>query len=251
MAAAAWDGQDQHMAPAAEDDFAQFLDMNGMGNMSAGLQFGLHGFPHGGSHHGGSHHGGSQPAMGQPRQHPDALMANSDSSAMVPPTSDGLLQHHAPAMASDVMAPQMMSTSAPNDPISNIDAQIHYLQQQKFQQQQRQLHEQRATFFSSHHHHSAPPPPQNLEMPPGSGQLYSQPDHMSRQVTYDRGYRQRVAEQQDVRVPDPWTCKDTIAHANHRPITPDGIHASRVPSCDSPGSAIQHGKRLYFPWDLL
>lgn len=186
MASAAWDGQDQHMASAGEDEFNQFLDMSGMANMDQGMQFDFHGFQDGNTH----------PIIGQQRQQADSVMGDTDPSHMMP-RSDGLLQNHTPAMTSAGMPAQMMATSAP-DTISNIDAQIQYLQQQKFQQQQRQLQEQRATFFSSHSHHSVPPTPQSLEMPPGSGQFYSQAEQVSRHSVFDRGYHQRMAEQQDV-----------------------------------------------------
>lgn len=91
----------------------------------------------------------------------------------------------------------MLSPSIPSDNISNIDAQIQYLQQQKFQQQQRQLQEQQATFFVNHSH-SVPPTPQSLQMTPGSGQFYSHIEQMSHRTSFDRGYHQRIAEQQDV-----------------------------------------------------
>lgn len=211
MSSAAWEGQDQHMASGPDDEFNQFLDMSGMGTMpdAGAMQFDFHGFQDG---------SGAQPMMGgasgphqqqhqhqhqqqqqqqQPRQAPgtDALMADSDSSSMIP-RSDGLLQNHTPAMTTGVshasIPAHMMATSAP-DPISHIDAQIQYLQQQKFHQQQRQLHEQQATFYGTHGH-SVPPTPQSLEMPPGSGQFYSQAEQMPQRTAYDRSYHQRTED---------------------------------------------------------
>lgn len=201
MSSAAWEGQDQHMATASDDDFHQFLDMTGMGTIpdATAMQFDFHPFNDGSS-------AAPQPMMAsaphrQQQQQPhqasstgDALMTDSDPSAMIP-RSDGLLQNHTPAMSA-VSHPSMLAASAP-DSISNIDAQIHYLQQQKFHQQQRQLHEQQATFYGTHAH-SVPPTPQSLEMPPGSGQFYSQAEQMPQRTVYDRGYHQRMAEQ-DVR----------------------------------------------------
>ncbi|PMB65731.1 Phosphorus acquisition-controlling protein [Beauveria bassiana] len=203
MSSAAWEGQDQHMASGPDDDFHQFLDMTGMGTIpdATAMQFDFHPFNDGSS-------AAPQPMMAsaphpqhsqhQQQQQPhqasstgDALMADSDPSAMIP-RSDGLLQNHTPAMSA-VSHPSMLASSAP-DSISNIDAQIHYLQQQKFHQQQRQLHEQQATFYGTHAH-SVPPTPQSLEMPPGSGQFYSQAEQMPQRTAYDRGYHQRMAEQ--------------------------------------------------------
>lgn len=198
------------MTAGPDDEFNQFLDMSSMGNMGDGnMQFDFQGFQDNSAHgtHGthGTHstHGPhSQPMMAQSRQG-DAIMADSDVSNMIP-RSDGMLQNHTPAMSTSVSHPSitahMLATSAPPDSISNIDAQIQYLQQQKFHQQQRQIQEQQATFYSSHHH-SVPPTPQSLEMPPGSGQFYSQPEQAHQRGAYDRGYHQRLAEQQDVSRP--------------------------------------------------
>ncbi|PNY24067.1 Phosphorus acquisition-controlling protein [Tolypocladium capitatum] len=185
MASAAWDGQDQHMSSAGDDDFNQFLDMSGITNMGDGMQFDFNGFQA----------GSPQPIMGQQRQQADAIMGDAPDSSSMMPRSDGLLRNRTPAMTSAGLPAQMMAASAPVDAISDIDAQIQYLQQQKFQQQQRQLQEQRSTFFSRHSHHSVPPTPRSLEMPPGGGQFYSQPEQVSR---FDRGYHQRMAEQQDM-----------------------------------------------------
>lgn len=172
------------MAAASEDDFQQFLDISGMANMANmgdGMQFDFQGFQDDGPHS----------IMAQPRQTTDAIMSDTDPSSMIA-RSDGLLQNHTPAMAP--LPSHMMPASASHEAISNIDAQIQYLQQQKFQQQQRQLQEQQATFFA-HQGHSVPPTPQSLEMTPGSGQFYSQAEQMSSRGAYDRGYHQRLAEQ--------------------------------------------------------
>lgn len=193
MASTAWDGQDQHMVSGADDEFNQFLDMSGMGNMGDNMQFDFQGFQDGSSQ--------QIISQNQPRQQGDTIMGNSDSSNMVP-RSDGLLQNHTPAMSAGtpnhppMSGSHMLATSAPTDTISNIDAQIQYLQQQKFHQQQRQMHEQQAAFFTNHNH-SVPPTPQSLEMPPGSGQFYSQAEQIPQRMAYERGYHHR-SEQQDV-----------------------------------------------------
>ncbi|KAK5990702.1 Phosphorus acquisition-controlling protein [Cladobotryum mycophilum] len=189
MSSAAWGGQDQPMASTSEDDFHQFLDMSGMGNLGDGMQFDFQGFQD----------GSAQALMAAQQQQTDAIMGNTDPSSMIPRT-DALLQNHTPAMttaaAHATIPAHMMASSAPTDTISNIDAQIQYLQQQKFQQQQRQLQEQHA--FFTHHNHSVPPTPQSLEMTPGSGQFYSKAEQMSSRGAYERGYHQRIPEQQDM-----------------------------------------------------
>jgi hypothetical protein len=241
MSSASWNAQDQAMAAAAEDDFQQFLDITAMANMGDGMQFDFQGFPDDGSHS----------IMGQHRQTTDAIMGDTDPSSIIA-RSDGLLQNHTPAMAP--MPSHMMAPSASREAISNIDAQIQYLQQQKFQQQQRQLQEQQATFFVNHSH-SVPPTPQSLEMTPGSAQFYSQPEQMPSRGAYDRNYHQRMAEQ-DVSLQ--YLQDSTLLHdglilessLTTRSI-PDGIYTSRLTCRHSPGSSLQHGERLYGPRSLL
>ncbi|PNP53788.1 hypothetical protein THARTR1_05912 [Trichoderma harzianum] len=221
MSSATWNPQDQAMAAASEDDFQQFLDISGMANMGDGMQFDFQGFQDDGSHS----------IMAQTRQTADAIMSDSDPSNMIP-RSDGLLQNHTPAMAP--MPSHMMAQSASREAISNIDAQIQYLQQQKFQQQQRQLQEQQATFF---HGHSVPPTPQSLEMTPGSVQFYSQAEQMPSRGAYDRSYHQRMAEQDMAFTPlvspavtplDPHFNMDsafTVPGAYFSPLTSPALHA--------------------------
>ncbi|KAL6902617.1 hypothetical protein GGI43DRAFT_346443 [Trichoderma evansii] len=221
MSSATWNTQDQAMAAASEDDFQQFLDISGMANMGDGMQFDFQGFQDDGSHS----------IMAQPRQTTDAIMGDTDPSSMIA-RSDGLLQNHTPAMAP--LPSHMMAPSASHEAISNIDAQIQYLQQQKFQQQQRQLQEQQATFFQGH---SVPPTPQSLEMTPGSGQFYSQAEQMPSRSAYDRSYHQRLAEQDMAFTPlvspavtplDPHFNMDnafTVPGAYFSPLTSPALHA--------------------------
>ncbi|KAM0246608.1 hypothetical protein ACHAQJ_010148 [Trichoderma viride] len=223
MSSATWNTQDQAMAAASEDDFQQFLDISGMANMGDGMQFDFQGFQDDGSHS----------IMAQPRQTADAIMSDTDPSSMIA-RSDGLLQNHTPAMAP--MPSHMMATTASREAISNIDAQIQYLQQQKFQQQQRQLQEQQATFFTNHGH-SVPPTPQSLEMTPGSGHFYSQAEQMPSRGAYDRGYHQRMAEQDMTFTPlvspavtplDPHFNMEnafTVPGAYFSPLTSPALHA--------------------------
>ncbi|TWU74512.1 hypothetical protein ED733_005677 [Metarhizium rileyi] len=196
MASATWDGQDQHMVSTTEDEFSQFLDMSGMGNIGDGMQFDFHGFQDAPSQAMMAQHQQQHPR--QLRQPADAIMGDAGSSHIIS-RSDELSQNHTPAMGTTGgIQAQLLATSAPSDSISSIDAQIQYLQQQKFHQQQRQLQEQRATFFASQNHHSVPPTPQSMELPPGSGHFYSQTEQLHQRTTYDRGYHQQISEQQDI-----------------------------------------------------
>lgn len=180
------------MGAGPDDDFQQFLDMSAMGNMGDGMQFDFNAFQNGNT---------QQHMMHQARDHPqDSIMANSDTPNLLPRT-DGMMPEPTPAMATSVaghphMSSNLVPTSAPDNSISDIDAQIQYLQQQKFHQQQRQLHEQRVAFFNTPHGHSVPPTPQSFEMPPGSGNFYSAAD-MPPSGSFDQPYH-RGKEQHDV-----------------------------------------------------
>ncbi|KAJ3528995.1 hypothetical protein NM208_g9955 [Fusarium decemcellulare] len=180
MGSTAWDGQDQAMASTGDEDFHQFLDMSGMANLGDGMHFDFQGFQD----------SSAQGLMNQPRDAHDTIMTDTEnpglmSAATSMPMSTSTGQ---PTIPAHMMTPA-------SDPISNIDAQIQYLQQQKFQQQQRQMQEQQAAFFHNHNH-SVPPTPQSLEMP-NSGQFYSQAEQVSQAGAYDRGYH-RLKEQQDM-----------------------------------------------------
>lgn len=175
------------MAAGPDDDFQQYLDMSSMTAMPDGMQFDFNAFQ-----------------AGNPQQHSaDAMMANTEASNMLPRT-EPMITGQATTLPTTAaghhqMSANLMATAAPDNRISDIDAQIQYLQQQKFHQQQRQMQEQRAAFFNTPHGHSVPPTPQSFEMPPGSGHFYSPAEHMQPSTVFERGYHQRAKDQQDVR----------------------------------------------------
>lgn len=183
------------MGAGPDDDFQQFLDMSAMGNISDGMQFDFNSFQNGNP---------QQHMMNQTRDHPqDSIMGNADNSDLIPRT-DSMLTEPTTTMATTMaghphMSTTLAPTAAPNDSISDIDAQIQYLQQQKFHQQQRQMQEQRVAFFNTPHGHSVPPTPQSFEMPPGSGNFYSAAD-MPPSGSFERPYHQRSKDQQDVSI---------------------------------------------------
>jgi hypothetical protein len=207
-----WDGHHQHMAPAPDDDFNQFLDMSSMGAMADGMQFDFAGFQDGtqgpandqqsliGPHH--QHH---QNLNHTQRSHQDAIMTDSDGSSMIPRTSapgHSIMPVQTPPISAgpqpSIPATHMMGLAhqqQPGETISNIDAQIQYLQQQKFNHQQRQMQEQQAAFYSSAAsggNNPVPPTPQSIELPPGSGHFYSQAD------MYDGHRGHGMNDQQDM-----------------------------------------------------
>ncbi|KAF4955383.1 hypothetical protein FSARC_11869 [Fusarium sarcochroum] len=220
MSSTAWNGQDQTMASAGDDDFHQFLDMSGMGSLGDGMHFDFQPFQD----------GSVQGLMNQSRDAPDTIMTDSEGPGLMPAANTMPMT----TSAGQSTIPAHMMTPA-SDPISNIDAQIQYLQQQKFQQQQRQMQEQQAAFFHSHNH-SVPPTPQSLEMP-NSGQFYSQAEQIPTTGAYDRGYHQRMKEQDMAFTPlvspavtplDPNFSMDsgyTIPNAYFSPLTSPALHA--------------------------
>jgi len=227
MASSGWDGQDHHMAQPPDDEFQQFLDISGMGDE---MQFDFNGF----------HDSAAQSMMDRQREEAQVLM-NSQASNNMMNQQQGMIQNQPSHMNTSGPGPQqqMMPTSAPgSETISNIDAQIQYLQQQKFHQQQRQLQEQRNAFYQTHHHtRSIPPTPQSLELASGTGQFYGQSDQMPRDV-YDRSYNhQRIKEQQDMAFTplvspavtplDPHFMENafTVPGAYFSPLTSPALHA--------------------------
>ena len=185
-----WDERDQQMSTVVAEDFQRFLDMSAMGNMEDGMDFDF----------GSLDNPSTQNMM--------SLESNcADASLPRQARQMDLIQHHAghggrqafpqPLPVSHPLVTTPLMNGSPNgNAIDNIDAQIQYLQQQKFQQQQRQLMEQQRTlFYMNSHNHSIPPTPHSLEMPPGSGHVYPQPQPMSGHGQYDSNYQQQNRDQ--------------------------------------------------------
>lgn len=194
MDAAGWSEQDHGMAHGgADDDFQQFLDMNSMGNLGDGLQFDF------GFHQNSS---GSQHMMQVAhREALDTPMSGTDGSVMISPTA---MHNQMPtamttAPAHQGIPPTLMPPPTPNEAISEIDAQIQFLQQQKMQQQQRQMEQQHVAFFNQQSSRMVPPTPQSLELQAGTQQYYVPPEHQTPQQQQEMYERfQRMKEQQDV-----------------------------------------------------
>jgi hypothetical protein len=180
------------MHPPSDDDFQQFLDMNGMGNITDSLNYDFENFQAA---------AGSAHLMQTPRDQLDTPMSGTDT-AMILSRTDPALQHQVPAMttaaAYQTIPATMMPPPTPSEAIVNsIDAQIQFLQQQKMQHQQRQLEEQQAAFFARQQTQMVPPTPQSLELPASANQFYSQPGSADRQQQpVDYCYQQ--AKDQDV-----------------------------------------------------
>ncbi|KAH9909301.1 helix-loop-helix DNA-binding domain-containing protein [Xylariomycetidae sp. FL2044] len=155
-----WNGQDQNMA-ANDDEFNNFLDMGAMSNMGDGLSFNFADF------------GASSSASLMHQAHPDSMdTPMTDSYAPSIMAGSGIASHDQPLSMPPSSGHTTMPSPATGNTISDIDAQIQYLQQQKMQQQQgqleehqRQLQEQEAVFFAHHQQRNmVPPTPQSLDI---------------------------------------------------------------------------------------
>ena len=190
------------MAATGEDDFHNFLNMAAMGNVNDDMQFDFNGLHDGSGHpiqgHGHGHGHGHHHAQ-QNRNMPDTIMSDYNNSAAMMSGNEAMMQNHGQAISSapnqSIPAHMISPHHPPQNSISDIDAQIQYLQQQKLEQQQRQ-----STVYTNHNSgHSVPPTPQSLEMPPNNhNRYYSQPDQTPQSGVFDNGYRQRMKDQQDV-----------------------------------------------------
>lgn len=167
MGSSGWNHQDQNLQPGPEDDFHRFFEMQGMSNMGDGLNFDFQSFQ-------------DSPASGlvpQSQREPmDTSMGGTEPSLAVPTTA-GLGRDQMAAMTTGASHPPLQAQMGrmpptPTDSISDIDAQIQYLQQQRLQQQHRQMRDQ-STYYGGNPNRIIPPTPRSLELQPGNGQFFS------------------------------------------------------------------------------
>ncbi|KAF9879059.1 helix-loop-helix DNA-binding domain-containing protein [Colletotrichum karsti] len=185
MDAASWNPQDPALAPGHDDEFQQFLNMGGMGNMSDSMTFDFNDYQA----------GNGSSIMQSGRDQLDTQMGGTDANMVMGDANSAMQQHlinMTTATAHPAIPTQMIPPPTPTDAITEIDAQIQYLQQQRMQQQHRQIHEQHV--YYANQSHAVPPTPQSLEMPPASNQFY--PDQRQTPM-FDSRY-QRMKEQQDM-----------------------------------------------------
>ncbi|KAI1264173.1 hypothetical protein F5Y18DRAFT_391165 [Xylariaceae sp. FL1019] len=226
MNASPWNGQDHSMSPSGDDEFHQFFDI-GMSGMGDSMAFDFNDFT-----------AQSGPSMMQAhRRDPvDTPMSDANVSSLLthanmPPMSTA--SGH-PTIPSQILTSQ----PPPNDTISEIDAQIHFLQHQRLQQQQRQLeeqqrrlHEQQAAFYAQQQQRNmVPPTPQSLELQAG-GHIYTAQDQGHSSGMFD-SYRQ-LKEQHDMAftplVSPAVTPLDTHFSAEHQ-FTVPGAYFSPISS---------------------
>ncbi|KAK4168722.1 helix-loop-helix DNA-binding domain-containing protein [Cladorrhinum sp. PSN259] len=192
MDSSGWTVTDHAVHSATDDDFQHFLDISAMGNMPDSINYDFHGFQSSTSAH-----------------QLDTPMTGTDVPMLLSPALPAM-QQQVPAITTTAsyqsIPATMMQPPTPSEAIVNsIDAQIHFLQQQKLQAQQHQLEEQ-AAFFARQQTRIIPPTPQSLELPPGTNPFYAQhnvhePQQQQQQQPQHQAvdYRyQRAKEQPDV-----------------------------------------------------
>ncbi|KAI2618387.1 helix-loop-helix DNA-binding domain-containing protein [Hypoxylon sp. NC1633] len=190
-----WNGQDQTLPSSDNDDFQQFLEMGGMSNFGDGLQLDFQDY-NGANGASMMHH--------QPGDSIDTPMSNSNVPTIIARNDMGSQSQISPmtsapshpGISTQQMMPQHRSSSAA---LSELDAQIHFLQQQRAQQQrqlaaQRQFHEQAA--FYAQQRNMVPPTPQSLEIQ-AANQFFAHPNQGHSSDLFD-GYQQHLKEQQDM-----------------------------------------------------
>jgi len=168
---AVWNNQDP-LSISSHDDF-QFLDMGNMGinTLGDGLQFDFQEFT-------------NQQSQGGQMMHQDGGSMG---------VQDTTMQEHMPSLTSTSGHPTISSTAmsihAPStDSISDLDAQIQYLQHQRNRQQQRQqqIQEQAQNFYAQNQ--IIPPTPNSMEMHSASYRQQYPPhsNPQQQQAIYDR-----------------------------------------------------------------
>ncbi|CAP69582.1 uncharacterized protein PODANS_1_12400 [Podospora anserina S mat+] len=176
----------------AEDDFQQYLDMTNMNNLAEGIDYNFQGF---------QSSAGAHMLQVPGREQLDTPMTGSDAPMLLSPSMPAM-QHQVPAITTtggpyQSIPTTMMPPPTPSETIVNsIDAQIHFLQQQKMQAQQRQVEEHAAFFAHQQQNRMIPPTPQSLEMVPAANPFYAQRNATEPQQQHPHPHRTQHPHQQ-------------------------------------------------------
>lgn len=199
MDSSSWAVAGHSVHPAPEDDFQQYLDMNGMGNLSDGINYNFQDF---------QSSAGSELLQPHSREQMDIPMSGTDAPILLSPAVSAMQRQMPPITSAapyQTVPTTMMPPPTPNEAIvDSIDAQIQFLQQQKMRHQQRQMEDQQVAFFTSQQSRMVPPTPQSLELQPRANHYYStQPNAAEQQQQQQQQhaveYRyQRLKDQADV-----------------------------------------------------
>lgn len=236
MDSSTWDLPDHAMHPAAptDDDFQHFLNMSAMNNpMDDAPDFGFHDF-HSASAGAGAGSGSGHLLQQPPRDQLDTPMSGTDAPMILSRAHTSLHQQISAITSAapyQTIPTSLLPAPSPSEAMVNsIDAQIHFLQQQKLQAQQRQLEEQmeehQAAFFARQSR-MVPPTPQSLEMPARVNQYYGQPSPAGRQQPQmDFRYQPAKDQQQEV-CPHTWLPNYADPEADVYPPRLSSRHAPR------------------------
>lgn len=171
MGSAPWTPQDQAMQTGSEEDFNQFVDMGGMSmsGLAEQMPYEFHGFSDASN-------------AAQILSHHQAAAAARATTAASAVDMAGV------NVRVDQSTHGQQQTPSPADTISQIDAQIQFLQRERAQQQQRQILKHQPGFYgrptsaqqqpaipvtTSAPSHEIPPTPQSLKLAPVSDHFYT------------------------------------------------------------------------------
>jgi hypothetical protein len=208
-----WNGQDPTLSVSSQDDFQQFLDMN----LGESLQFDFQDF------------NPQQAQTTQLTQREDGeTMDTGMNSGGILAGQDTSMQEHMPSMTTasshpTIHAAALAQTHSSNESLSELDAQIQYLQNQRHQQQQRQIQERQRNFYAQSG--MIPPTPNSIEMHGNHTQFYPQSDPQL-QAMFER-YRMQVKEQEV-------STMNMMKNCPPRLTTIDGLYPSGITSRHSP-----------------
>src|SRR5689334_16649247 len=111
MDSSAWNVSDHPMHATGDDDFQQFLDMNGMGNLNDSLSYDFQDFQSTGNTH----------ILPSSREQLDTQMSGTDVPLVL--SQESVLQHQMPAMTSSgpyqAMTTTMMPPPTPSEALVN------------------------------------------------------------------------------------------------------------------------------------
>ncbi|ROW11223.1 hypothetical protein VMCG_01460 [Cytospora schulzeri] len=236
MESAGWNDQAHGTHSGVDDELHQFLNMNGIEDLSEGLHFDFGDFQH--------QNGGHMMQLTH-REALDTPMSGTDGPLLLSTAMHNQMHPMTTAPSNPAMSSNMMPSPTPGDALSDIDAQIQFLQQQKMQQRQQHMEEQQVAFFAQQQTHMVPPTPQSLEIQPGNLQYYTQqPDQTphQHQDVYEHFQRMKEQQQRDMSFTPlvspavtpldsqfPMDQHFTVPNAYFSPLTSPALHAQSDP----------------------
>lgn len=182
-ASIAWTGHDPTLSMPSQDDFQQFLDM---GNDLGDLNFDFQDF------------NGQQGTQMMHQEGGDAMDMRVDTGRPGMGQHDTIMQEHIPMTSApnhhSIPGTPLTHRHSSNDSLSELDAQIQYLQQQRHHQQERQRQEQQQRNYFAQNR-AIPPTPNSVELHCGNSQQFYPQSDPQRQAMYER-YQMHAKEQE-------------------------------------------------------